>query len=663
MTAKEVDEAFRTLEEGILIRRIKRSKIHVPSALAVEQQHLLRYPVSAVGPFAVCNGKQTKTVDLARLLEVRQGYNTDGLHAAAKKFEFQERAPEQRCFSVIYKHPKFVCKAIDFTTDDERRMQAWISALKKVIAQTTKNPIPFDEKLWLARNFRKADLDRNGEISFDELWKLLKRLNLQMSEVYVRQLFKRAVQAKNKQKDALNEDEFFHLFEVLTDLPEYRSALRTANGKDDEVLDSSALLKFLTDEQKFDGLDAKKVESIIDFCETGDNKKTNLTVNVDVFDGEHGEPSITHKRTFISAITLRNALKCIKQYAFQTNPFPVILTVENFVGIVQQRVMADIFTHILGDALYIPPDDAGSKPLPSPNELKNKILLRGKAHGLTTVERDDEDPDIPDERKPKSPIDPAFGRLIALPRVKLTSNIYSDVEEHPKNGSPTLVEGKVMTYMEANIPLSLYTATRVIKSYPKGFRQDSSNMDPMPSWLCGIQCAAMNFQTAGVSMDLNNGLFSINGNIGYVLKPKVLLDGLDPHHQHDKVKTTMTVSVICGQYLPRPEPGSDIVDPYVTLEIYGIPVDECKARTRPIRNNGFNPVWNEVFEFQLHCPEVALLRFCVKDFDSTSSNDFVGEYSIPVTSIRPGYSHVRLNTGFEHTRDSAASIFVRIAFS
>lgn len=168
--------------------------------------------------------------------------------------------------------------------------------------------------------------------------------------------------------------------------------------------------------------------------------------SVDVFDGEHGEPSITHKRTFISAITLRNALKCIKQYAFQTNPYPVILTVENFVGIVQQRVMADIFTQvhmhwtrqksnavlrfqILGDTLYIPPEDAGTKSLPSPNELKNKILLRGKAHGLTTVKRDDDDPDIPDEKKPKSPIDPAFGRLIALPRVKLTTNIYTDVEE------------------------------------------------------------------------------------------------------------------------------------------------------------------------------------------------------------------------------------------
>lgn len=105
-------------------------------------------------------------------------------------------------------------------------------------------------------------------------------------------------------------------------------------------------------------------------------------------------------------------------------------------------------------------------------------------------------------------------------------NIVQGSVLDPKNGSPTLVEGKVLTYLEANIPLSVYTATRIIKSYPKGFRQDSSNMDPMASWLCGIQCAAMNFQTSGVAMDLNNGLFSINGNVGYVLKPKILLDGL-----------------------------------------------------------------------------------------------------------------------------------------
>jgi Ca2+-dependent lipid-binding protein len=44
------------------------------------------------------------------------------------------------------------------------------------------------------------------------------------------------------------------------------------------------------------------------------------------------------------------------------------------------------------------------------------------------------------------------------------------------------------------------------------------------------------------------------------------------------------------------------------------------------RNNGFNPVWKENFRFPLRNPELAVLRFSVKDFDITSSNDFIGGY-------------------------------------
>lgn len=97
----------------------------------------------------------------------------------------------------------------------------------------------------------------------------------------------------------------------------------------------------------------------------------------------------------------------------------------------------------------------------------------------------------------------------------------------------------------------------------------------------------MNMQTCGEDMDLVNGLFSINGNCGYVLKPKLLLDGIDPRTYSDRTPRLMRVAVICGQYLPKSEPGiSDIVDPYVSVEMFGIPLDESKSRTRAIRNNG-----------------------------------------------------------------------------
>ncbi|VDK42068.1 unnamed protein product [Gongylonema pulchrum] len=223
------------------------------------------------------------------------------------------------------------------------------------------------------------------------------------------------------------------------------------------------------------------------------------------------------------------------------------------------------------------------------------------------------------------------------------------------DGSASLSEGKVSSFMEGGFSLASYTSKRFVKSFPKGLRQDSSNMDPMPSWICGVQSVAMNMQTAGEYLDLVNGLFRINGGCGYVLKPKTLIDGFDPRMPEvsNTIVKRLSVGVISGQYLPKTSTASDVIDP--STEII-MPVQVCCCDFR------FNPQFNETFTFTLHFPELALLRFCVKDFDSTSANDFVGEYTVPVNSIRGGYSHIRLNTGYAHTVDECASILVRIAF-
>uniref|UniRef100_A0A0K0DPF3 C2 domain-containing protein n=1 Tax=Angiostrongylus cantonensis TaxID=6313 RepID=A0A0K0DPF3_ANGCA len=140
----------------------------------------------------------------------------------------------------------------------------------------------------------------------------------------------------------------------------------------------------------------------------------------------------------------------------------------------------------------------------------------------------------------------------------------------------------------------------------------------------------------------------------------MLLKGIDPRSVL-KPKVKLGIGIISAQYLPKSSPGKDIVDPYVSVQIFGAPSDEFKWKTKVIKNNGFNPIWNQSFERDLYCPEISLLRFCVKDFDSTSSNDFIGEFSIPVSSARRGYSTIRLNTGFQHIPDDSATLFVRIA--
>lgn len=51
---------------------------------------------------------------------------------------------------------------------------------------------------------------------------------------------------------------------------------------------------------------------------------------------------------------------------------------------------------------------------------------------------------------------------------------------------------------------------------------------------------------------------------------------------------------------------------------------------------GFNPMWNEKFQFDIHVPELAMVRFVVEDYDSTSQNDLVGQYCLPLTSVQSG---------------------------
>ena len=55
--------------------------------------------------------------------------------------------------------------------------------------------------------------------------------------------------------------------------------------------------------------------------------------------------------------------------------------------------------------------------------------------------------------------------------------------------------------------------------YPDGWRQDSSNLDPMGPWSVGSHMVCLNFQTWDINMRLNLAKFLLNGSCGYVLKP------------------------------------------------------------------------------------------------------------------------------------------------
>ncbi|XP_035266182.1 1-phosphatidylinositol 4,5-bisphosphate phosphodiesterase delta-4-like [Anguilla anguilla] len=211
-----------------------------------------------------------------------------------------------------------------------------------------------------------------------------------------------------------------------------------------------------------------------------------------------------------------------------------------------------------------------------------------------------------------------------------------------------------------------HNARQLTRIYPGGLRTDSSNYDPQDMWNVGCQLVALNFQTAGEEMDLNDGLFNQNGRCGYVLKPKFLrcckrrFDPDNPQDREEYQPVRLAIQVISGQQFPKvSKKEGSIVDPFVRVEVHGVPLDEAKQETRYIDNNGFNPLWYDTVQFVLHAPELALVRFVVEDYDHASKNDFIGQYTLPFTCIQPGYRHVPLLSK-DGTSLSPSSLFVHI---
>ena len=78
-------------------------------------------------------------------------------------------------------------------------------------------------------------------------------------------------------------------------------------------------------------------------------------------------------------------MDAIKPYSFKTSPYPVILSIENHCSREQQDKMAEHFKTILGDMLYTETVDTTKDQLPSPEQLKNKILVKAKKIKLTAT--------------------------------------------------------------------------------------------------------------------------------------------------------------------------------------------------------------------------------------------------------------------------------------
>uniref|UniRef100_A0A670YHH2 Phosphoinositide phospholipase C n=1 Tax=Pseudonaja textilis TaxID=8673 RepID=A0A670YHH2_PSETE len=432
-------------------------------------------------------------------------------------------------------------------------------------------------------------------------------------------------------------------------------------------------------------------------------------LEVDCWDGSNGEPIVYHGYTFTSKIPFRDVVTTLEKYAFWVSHYPIILSIENHCSIEQQDIMAQLLKGILGERLLLNTiDELVPVQLPSPEELKGKILLKGKKIGYLEdclnehpdkmPEREEvteeEGNEIEEEealrsedkrkekvllfinhlqmnviyffQKGKQTLSKELSDCIIYCKSVPFCSFQHSCSHYKSYEMSSFTESKARKLIrETGNDFVRHNTWQLTRIFPSGLRTDSSNFNPQAMWNVGCQLVALNFQTAGTEMDLYDGFFSQNGHCGYVLKPSFMRDRETTFTPEDPQSrgegSPLSLMIISGQQLPKipnSKEGS-IVDPFVRVEIHGIPSDSAKQETKYIDNNGFNPQWGESFRFYVWVPELALLRFVVEDYDKASRNDFVGQYTLPLTSVKAGYRHIHLLSK-DGTGISPASLFVHI---
>ena len=718
-------------------------------------------------------GKIT-TVDLFDLEEVRKGWNTDVFNKLEAKFrrklqvtlhpQLRAKLKEENCFSLIIGPAHSI---VDLIAPNVHARDAWVKGLSQLIACCKHQQVEHDEERWLKEQVRKADINGNGSLNFEECLGLLNRLNIYMRRKEARKLFDASNFRKVKidGEEALEPDEFVHFYRSLTHRPEIEDLMKQYSVSRTALWSAEELQNFLNQEQKVAASledcecligeyepEASKIEGYLSlegfqammmspdhdifnrkhrliyqdmtrplshyFIASSHN--TYLTqgqligessiegyiqalmkgcrcLELDTWDGPEGEPIIFHGYTLTSRIFFRDVLDAIKQYAFRTSQYPVILSIENHCSMPLQVKMAQHFTTILGEYLYKDPIGDEEIRFPSPESLARKVLIKAKKlrppQAADELMMSPENEVLEDEEEKEAAL---MAALSAVPEdgednvhdVPMAAPaIYHGIAQELSDLVNYFSPRRFRTFEECNnswqfyemssfqesVALNLgreegsnfvdFNRKHISRIYPKGTRTDSSNYDPIPYWNMGCQLVALNYQTRDNPMYINQAKFAQNGMCGYVLKPDYLINDrkYDPFEAPlPGQETHLTIKVISGQFLPKPNRAEDgeVIDPYVSVKVVGHPLDGQKKKTKWINNNGFNPRWNETLKFELKAPELAIFHFRVKT-QNVTSNELIGQFALPCTSISQGYRYIHLEDSAGQ-RIHPATIFVHI---
>ncbi|XP_037917736.1 1-phosphatidylinositol 4,5-bisphosphate phosphodiesterase isoform X2 [Hermetia illucens] len=423
--------------------------------------------------------------------------------------------------------------------------------------------------------------------------------------------------------------------------------------------------------------------------------------------GEDEEPIITHGMAMCTEILFKDAIIAIRDCAFVTSEYPVILSFENHCNRAQQYKLAKYCDDIFGDLLLkepLPehPLEPGV-PLPPPSALKRKILIKNKRmkpevekvelelflKGELKIDENEPNEDAsatkapPAEAPPPEPVaatpdaaaapgaegaegaEGAGGEAAAANYTGSTTNVHPLLSSFVNYAQPvkfqafdislqkniyhnmsSFAETAGMNYLKQQaIDFVNYNKRQMSRIYPKGTRADSSNYMPQVFWNAGCQMVSLNFQTSDLPMQLNQGKFEYNGNCGYLLKPDFMRRQDKDFDPFADAPVDGVIAASCAVQVIAGQFLSDKkVGTYVEVDMYGLPSDTVKKEFRT-RMVPANGL-NPVYnEDPFLFRKVVLPDLAVLRFGVYEENGkLIGQRILPLDGLQAGYRHISLRT-------------------
>uniref|UniRef100_A0A4W4FSH1 1-phosphatidylinositol 4,5-bisphosphate phosphodiesterase gamma n=1 Tax=Electrophorus electricus TaxID=8005 RepID=A0A4W4FSH1_ELEEL len=322
----------------------------------------------------------------------------------------------------------------DTTSDEEMTM--WVRGLTWLVTDTVSSPTPLQIERWLRKQFYAVDRNREDKISCKDLKNMLCQVNYRVPNMkFLReklpdsdlrsgdvsysqfaQLYRSLMYDAQKSKVSLEDFQGFlidcqkelwatdsnkvqdFMFNYLKDplreieLPYFiqEEFLTYLFSKENSIWDST--LNYVRPEDMNNPLSHYWISSSHNTYLTGDQFSSESSleayarclrmgcrcIELDCWDGPDGMPVIYHGHTLTTKIKFYDVLMTIKEHAFITSDYPIILSIEDHCSIVQQRNMASYFRKVFGEMLLTKAVDISADGLPSPSQLKRKILIKHK---------------------------------------------------------------------------------------------------------------------------------------------------------------------------------------------------------------------------------------------------------------------------------------------